>query len=69
MWGSYLGAILLAFSPIFCTPLGCGNTGRPLALNLIYNFSGVIFIFVMFYIITGFLIGWGINSIYRKLKG
>ncbi len=61
MWGSYFGAVV-AISLLFWLP----NTNIDFS-KFATDFMPIIFLFLIFSII-GFLMGWGIHSLIRKLK-
>jgi len=79
MWGSYVGAIVLTILPIFTNPIGRVFTDCNIAncttsvwdfrsLIAPYVIGGIGFILVPATLIIGFIIGWGIHSIFRVAK-
>lgn len=63
MFGSYLGALILGF-----IPFNLGLLGKGFAFQMIFG-SGTMGIRVLgiIIIIIGFLIGWGVHLLIRKL--
>ena len=73
MWGSYVGGfILFDLVGVFqiclftCYPYGFLGTTEIYRKLLLHFPLGALFI-LMFFVI-GFLIGWGIHSIFRKMR-
>ncbi|MAF35908.1 hypothetical protein CL622_02200 [archaeon] len=74
MWGSYVGAIFGGLSSF----IGGGWVGVQMVYLFVYNLElsckgklcdGILILFFFLpLIIIGFLLGWGIHSIIRKLK-
>ena len=67
MWGSWIGALIGALIPFNCFMFaGCGNFGKP---NILLLFDGSsVALLGLAQIIGGFLIGFGIHSLFRRLK-
>ena len=70
MWGSYVGAIILGISAVLLQILAMNHAFREFLLGnvlvsiMIDNMVLRIFIFA----IVGFLLGWGIHSLIRRLR-
>ena len=80
MWGSWIGALIGFFVDIIPSKLSGGTRGFVSGLDMIQliimSFSNsnlfyslYLFIFWLFVVIFfGFLLGWGIHSLFRRLK-
>ena len=65
MWGSYVGAVLffiLGGMFYIAKAIGCGWDG-----SCSYSWGDILFIAIIFSVI-GFLLGYGIHSLFRKLR-
>lgn len=72
MWGAWVGAVLYSSPLFFCGGLNClsiferyptTNLLMPLENLILTGWLGLLLI-----PITGFLLGWGIHSLVRKLR-
>ena len=68
MWGSYIGALLVIIYPyIFHLSCSIGMGGDILTLKPLM--PCLLFVqFQFFTVIIGFLLGWGIHSLFRRLR-
>jgi hypothetical protein len=76
MWGSYVGLTIISLVELpmkLCLLGACSVQGRPL-LSLVELFVGgypvgiLYFVASIFWMAIGFLIGWAIHSLIRKLR-
>ena len=68
MWGSYVGAIIMWMGGSTLLGMGYYNFFYLTMWQQWFNFPAWDYSFILLSIITGFLVGWGIYSLFRRFK-